>query len=104
MSLRFRTYGMAVLTTSLAWLVDVLLEERFSESSGGLYVAAALISTWYGGFGPGICAVALTIAVNLVFFDHPYLSLAVGGVHGFERLTLFSAVALVVSWQTARIR
>lgn len=100
---RIRTYGAAVLTTSLAWLVDILLQERFSESSGGLYVAAALISTWYGGLGPGLLAVGLTILLNLLFFDHPDLSLAVG-VHGFERLVLFSVVALVISGLAARIR
>jgi K+-sensing histidine kinase KdpD len=103
MSSRIRTYGIAVLTTGLAWLVDILLEERFTESSGGLYVAAALISTWFGGLGPGLVVVGLTVALNLTFFDHPYLSMAVG-VHGFERLILFSAVALIVSGLAARIR
>src|SRR5262249_1352656 len=41
-------------------------------------------------------------AVNLVFFDHPYLSLAVG-VHGFERLILFAGVALVIVSLVERI-
>ena len=100
---RIRTYGTAVLTTSLAWLVDVLLQERFSESSIGLYVAAALISTWFGGMGPGLVVVGLTIGVNLAFFDRPELSLAVG-VHGFERLILFFVIALVVTYLAARIR
>jgi signal transduction histidine kinase len=45
----------------------------------------------------------LTAGLNLVFFDHPYLSLAVG-VHGFERLILFTVVALVVSGLAARVR
>src|SRR6202012_5106874 len=86
-------FGIAVITTGIAWLVDVLLEEKFSESSVALYFAAALVSTWFGGLGPGLAAIGLTIAVNLIFFDHPDLSLAVG-VHGFERLILFSGVAL----------
>lgn len=100
---RIRPYIVAVSTTGLAWLVDILLEERFSESSGGLYVAAALISTWVGGLGPGMLVVGLTIAINLAFYNHPDLSLAVG-VHGFERLVLFSAVAITISGLTARIR
>lgn len=94
---------MAVATTGLAWLVDILLQAKFSESSGGLYVAAALVSTWFGGWGPGLIAVALSAAINLIFFDHPELSMAVG-VYGFERLILFTSVALVVSWLAARIR
>lgn len=103
MSSRIRAYGLAVVTTSLAWLVDILLESRFRESSGGLYVAAALVSTWFGGMGPGLTAVALTAAINLVFFDHPEYSLAVG-VYGVERLVLFTVVALVVSYMASRIR
>jgi signal transduction histidine kinase len=84
-------------------MVDILLQERFTESSGGLYVAAALVSTWVGGMGPGLFAISLTIGLNIAFFDHPYLSMAVG-VHGFERLILFSMVALVVSLLAARVR
>lgn len=100
---RIKFYGLAIVTTGIAWGVDILLESRFSESSGGLYVAAALVSTWFGGLGPGLFAIALTAAINLAFFDHPYFSLAIG-VYGFERLILFTVVALVVSWLAARIR
>lgn len=96
MSSRIKTYGLATVLTALAWLGDVLLKEHFPQSSGGLYVAAALISTWVGGLGPGLLAMALTAAINLIFFDRPYLSLAVG-VHGFDRLIFFTALALVVS-------
>ena len=102
-SSRIRTYAVAVITVCLAWAVDFLLEEKFSESSGGLYVAAALVSTWLGGLGPGMLAISLTVALNLVFANHPELSLAVG-VHGFERLILFTIVSLVVSTLAARIR
>jgi signal transduction histidine kinase len=103
MSSRIRNYGIAVLTTMLAWGVDILLQERFSESSGGLYVAAALATTWIGGWGPGLLAIGTTIGLNIAFLNHPYLSLAVG-VHGFERLILFTVVALVVSGLAARVR
>lgn len=103
MSSRIRTYGLAIVATSIAWSVDILLEDRFRESSGGLYVAAALVSTWFGGFGPGLFAIALAAAINLAFFNHPDFSLAVG-VYGLERLMLFTGVALVVNWLAARVR
>jgi signal transduction histidine kinase len=48
-------------------------------------------------------SIGLTIALNLVFYDHPALSLA-AGVYGFERLILFTVVSLVVSGLAARIR
>ena len=103
MSSRIRSYGTAVLATGIACLADVLLQERLTESSGSLYVAAALVSTWFGGLGPGLAAIGLTIGLNLAFFDDPDLSMAVG-VHGFERLILFSVVALVVNLLAARVR
>jgi signal transduction histidine kinase len=87
----------------LAWGVDILLEERFSESSVGLYIAAALVSTWFGGWGPGCLAIGLTIGLNLAFYDHPFLSLAVGA-HGFEKLIIFTIVAMVVTGLAARVR
>lgn len=103
MSSRVRTYGIAVLSSACAWLTDVLLQTRFSESSVSLYIGAALVSTWYGGLGPGLVSIGLSLGVNLVFFDHPDLSLAVG-VYGLERVILFTAIALLVSLLAARIR
>ena len=100
---RIRNYGIAVATTFLAWTVDILLQEQFSESSVGLYVAAALVSTWIGGWRPGLLAVGITIGLNLVFYNHPDLSLAVG-VHGFDRLALFTVVGIVTSGLAARVR
>jgi len=103
MSIRIRTYGLAIVTTGIAWGVDILLETRFNEGSGGLYLAAALVSTWFGGFGPGLLVIALTAAINLAFFNHPEFSLAVG-IYGIERLILFTVVALVVCWLATRVR
>lgn len=93
---RIEAYELAALTTVLAWLIDMLLGNRLTHSSGGLYVAAAFISTWFGGMGPGLLAISLTAAINLIFFDHPDLALAVG-VHGFDPLLFFVVVALAVS-------
>ena len=94
---RVHAYGMAGLTTALAWLIDLLLGDRFNHSTGGLYVAAAFISTWFGGLGPGLLAIALTMAINFIFFDHPDLALAVG-VHGFDPLLFFVVVSVAVSF------
>lgn len=94
---RIYAYELATLTTVLAWLVDIALGNRFSHSSGGLYIAAAFVSTWFGGLGPGLLAIGLTTAINLVLFDHPDLALAVG-VHGFDPLLFFIVVAVFVTF------
>jgi signal transduction histidine kinase len=103
MSSQIRKYAVAVLAVALAWGVDILLEENFSESSAGLYLAATLVATWRGGLGPGLMAITLTISLNLVFANHRELSLAVGA-YGYERLMLFTGVALVLSSLADRIR
>ena len=93
---RISAYELAVLSTILAWSVDTLLGNRFNHSSGGLYIAAAFISTWFGGLGPGVLAIALTTVINAVLFDHPDLAFAVG-VHGFDPLLFFVVTAALVS-------
>lgn len=103
MSSRIRAYVIAVLATGLTWLAEILIRERLSESSGGLYVAAALLVTWFGGLGPGLTVVGLIAVLNLAFLGHPYLALAAGS-HGIERLILFTAVGTVVSLLAARVR
>ncbi len=103
MSPRIRKYAVALITVALAWAVDILLEEKFSESSAGLYLAAALVSTWQGGLGPGLLAIGATIGLNLAFANHRELSLAVGA-YGYERIMLFTGIALVVTSLVDRIR
>jgi signal transduction histidine kinase len=102
MDSRFKRYGIAVVMTGLAWAVDLLLQDYLNESSTALFITAAMISAWVGGFGPGFSVVVMTAALNLVFYNHPYLSLAVG-VHGIERLIIFSVGGCLVSWLTARV-
>ena len=103
MSSRIRKYIVAMVTVVLAWGVDILLEERFSESSVGLYLVAALVSTWRGGLGPGLLSIALTVGLNLFFANHRELSLAVGA-YGYERLMLATGIALVLTSLVDRIR
>lgn len=103
MSSRIRAYVLAVLAASLTWLAEILIREQLSQSSGGLYVAAALLVTWFGGLGPGLTVVGLIAVLNLAFLKHPYLALAAGS-HGIERLILFTVVGTVVSLLAARVR
>jgi signal transduction histidine kinase len=100
---RYGIYLVAIGATAVAWMADILLRDLFSESSVALFIAAVLVSAWYGGWSAGVFAIGLTVALNLIFFRHPYLSMAVG-VHGFERLIVFAVVSLLVTWLTAKTR
>ncbi|HET7626743.1 MAG TPA: HAMP domain-containing sensor histidine kinase [Verrucomicrobiae bacterium] len=96
-------YGLAIAMTCAAWTIDLLLQNSFNEISSGLFIVAAMISAWYGGLSSALVSVALTIGINIAFFNHPHLSLAVG-LHGPERLIVFSLASLLVSALTARMR
>jgi len=54
---------------------------------------AAMVSSWYGGMGPGMVAVGAADVFNTVFFYNPHFTLS-PGVHGWERLALFSLASV----------
>lgn len=82
-------------------MLDLLMKSTLGATTAGLFVLGAMVSAWYGGLGPGVASTAVACLFNILFFPHFSLSL---GVHGYERLALFSMVGLLVSWLTSRKR
>src|SRR4051812_6711735 len=93
---RLAQFGLAVAATALAWATDLLLRDYLNEISSALFIAAAMVSAWYGGMQPALVSVVMTLFINILFSKHPHLSLA-AGVHGSERLVVFSLVSLLAS-------
>jgi C4-dicarboxylate-specific signal transduction histidine kinase len=60
-----------------------------------LFFCAIMFSAWFGGFGPGLTAVALSVLAFAYFFLLPTHTLAVN-LNELPRLILFAASALVV--------
>ena len=96
-------YGLALVMMSIALGIDLLLKTFLNLTSPGLYTIAAIVATWYGGFGPGLVVVLLTGLCNTIFFRHPHFSLAIG-VYGIERLAVFTMASLLICWLTVRRR
>ena len=92
-----------MLAVGAALGIDLLLKSFLDYTSTGLFLLAAIVSTWYGGFWPGVVAVLAADLCNLAFFYNPHFSLAIG-INGWERLALFSSVALVLTGLTARTK
>src|SRR4029077_19633567 len=69
-----------------------------------LFFPAVLLSTWFGGTGPGLLAVLLsTLSINF-FFTEPLLQFQLG-VQDIPHTVAFLFAALVISsWSTARKR
>ncbi len=96
-------YGLALALAGAALVLDLVSKSVLGETATGLFILAAMISSWYGGMGPGLVAVAAADLFNVIFFYNPHFSLSLG-VHGAKRVALFSMSALLVSWLTTRKR
>jgi PAS domain S-box-containing protein len=61
------------------------------------FFPAIMIASWYGGFGPGVLATAVS-AVAAMYFFLPPAGIAIGGAADAASLTLFVVVGVGISW------
>src|SRR3984893_14187619 len=95
-------YSLSVLLFALSTSVTLLLQNYTFRTP--LFLPAILLSTWYGGTGPGLLAVLLsTLSINF-FILEPRFAFSFtfrDAVH--LAVFLFSAL-LISSWSAARSR
>src|SRR5437667_11862300 len=95
-------YGLSVLLVAICTAVTFPLENFGVRTS--LFFPAVLLSTWFGGTGPGLLAVLLsTLSINF-FFTEPFFAFEFS-VRDIPTTIAFLFSALVISsWSTARKR
>ena len=95
-------YGLSVLSVAISTAATIPLQGFGVRVS--LYFPAVLLSTWFGGTGPGLLAVLLsTLSINF-FFTEPLLHFQFG-VQDIPHTVAFLLSALFISsWSTARKR
>ncbi len=95
-------YGLSVLSVAISIAVTIPLEGFRVRTS--LFFPAVLLSTWFGGTGPGLLAVLLsTLSINFFFTEPPHQFQL--GVQDIPHTVAFLFAALVISsWSTARKR
>src|SRR3984893_15709168 len=95
-------YALSVLTVAIATAVHVSLESYVFRTP--FFFAAVLLSSWFGGTGPGLLAVVLSpLSINF-FFLEPKLSFSFG-LQDIPHLITFLFTALLVSyWSNTRGR
>jgi PAS domain S-box-containing protein len=90
------TYGLAVVAVALATVITRKTQPIVGEISP-FFFAAIMLSTWFGGVGPGLLATALAgFASTYFFYNIPEGS----GIFGWDdmlRLSVFVMVALLIS-------
>jgi PAS domain S-box-containing protein len=98
------TYGAAVATV-VAVLAAGLLLQRFFEIAPvvSLLLCGVLFAAWFGGLGPGLLAVALSVLAFSYFFLPPFHSAAVR-YNDVLRVALFAVAALFVVALSAKQR
>lgn len=94
-SLLFR-YGTSIIIVILALILTHLLSPLKNQTPFPLFFAAVMLSTWYGGLGPGLLATGLSaIVIDYFFLSHGYL-LSIG-LSGSVQLGIFVAVSIMIS-------
>ncbi|MBD2564956.1 MULTISPECIES: PAS domain S-box protein [Nostoc] len=100
---RLLDYGVAVSSTASALLLSLWLEPLISRTIGAFFYIAIIISTWYGGFRPGIVTVILsTLAINYLFIP-PRYQFWIEQPEKFLRLGVFLLVALTINIITSNL-
>jgi len=84
-------------------LFTQLLWWRLQPTLFPLFLAAVMVSSWYGGLGPGLLSTALSALLNAHFFLTPSGFLAIGWWN-LARLIEFVLVALLITLLNAALR
>jgi PAS domain S-box-containing protein len=95
-------YALALSSVIMALLATASL--RHPEVRGPLFVPAILLSAWYGGIGPGLLAVGLSVVAIHFYLTPPWASPRIVSVDDALYLIVFLLSALVIAWLTARQR
>lgn len=91
-------YGFAILVTGLILLLSLALGQVLEEAIPlVLFVIAVMVSSWYGGRGPGILASVLSVLAGNYFLMEPARAFALSSPTDWLRVGAFLVTAGVVS-------
>lgn len=91
-------YSLSVLLVAAGILVTVLLWPGMRETPFVLLFFVVLLSSWRGGYGPGLVATALSAIVSKLFLIAPLYSLSFARREDFLRLLVFVFNSLLFVW------
>jgi PAS domain S-box-containing protein len=95
-------YAAAIATVTLALLVTLTLNRPGIR--GTPFTPAIMLTTWYGGLGPGLFAVALSLLTMDYFVVTPVYSLRPVTLDDAWYLIVFTVSAVLVAWLTGTQR
>jgi PAS domain S-box-containing protein len=90
-------YAVAVAATWLALVLGLALAQAgASPAPFPLFLAAVMLSSWFGGLGPGLLSIAVGAMAIAYFYVSPTYSLRVASLRGAEELAVSVAVAILI--------
>jgi PAS domain S-box-containing protein len=100
-----REYGLAVLLVGLALIIRLLLASLLGTRLPMLlFLPAVMLSAWFGGLGPGLLAIALSVLAGDLFLMNPADAVVRPIPNRYWRLGLFAIQALLFCPLIAGIR
>jgi PAS domain S-box-containing protein len=98
-------YAIAVAAVVAATVLKAALDPALGRDAPGLtYFAAAIVSAWYGGLGPGLLAVLLATGAVTSLFVPPFHAFAIGGFASPVVVATFAAEGVVIVTLAASLR
>jgi C4-dicarboxylate-specific signal transduction histidine kinase len=90
-------YALAIGLASIALWLSLVLQAPFDNPFWFFFAIAVIVSTWFGGRGPGWVAVVFSSVAALYFFIPPYRKLAVNA-HDVPFLVTFVGCQVIANW------
>src|SRR5215212_3486244 len=94
-------YGIAILLVAVALAITWLLQAEQARTPFAFFFIAVVVSSLYGGRGPGLMTIALSAISSSYFILPPRFTFAIG-YEGSLQLGVFLFVALVISTLSER--
>lgn len=97
-------YGVALIASAIAFLITWVLQPILAPSFFALFYPAVMVSSLYGGLGPGLFASALATLAAAYFFIPPTYSFILDTPASLFRLLVLVSVALMLCGLSSRYR
>lgn len=91
-------YLLSIILVAASIAVTLLLWPGMRETPFVLLFFAVLLSSWRGGYGPGLTATALSAIISKLFIIEPLYSLSFASRGDFLRLLVFIFNSLLFVW------
>jgi signal transduction histidine kinase len=100
---QLQRYGVAFLAVVVAFLLTQMLWWLIQPTLYPLFLAAVMVSSWYGGIGPGLLATVLAAWLCSYFFI-PSISFQAASLSNVIGLFQFVLVALLITFLNTMLR